>query len=265
MQRILLTTLLLLFTGVFMSAQSPYYDKSEPEIGVVEKLGEFLPDDLMVINDTGGIENLLQIINKPTIINFVYYRCPGVCTPVMNGLAEVIERSEMVLGKDYQVLTISFDPTESPEMAKKKHSNYMSQISREVDPMGWRFFTADSLNAARGTDAVGFKYKRTGNDYLHSATIIMVSPEGKITRYLHGTSYLPFELKMSVVEAMKGQPGPTINRILEYCYAYDPAGQQYVLNVTKVSGTIIVFIALVIFLFLILKPRRKESVTKEQS
>ena len=141
----------------------------------------------------------------------------------------------------------------------------MSQISREVDPMGWRFFTADSLNAARGTDAVGFKYKRTGNDYLHSATIIMVSPEGKITRYLHGTSYLPFELKMSVVEAMKGQPGPTINRILEYCYAYDPAGQQYVLNVTKVSGTIIVFIALVIFLFLILKPRRKESVTKEQS
>ena len=112
---------------------------------------------------------------------------------------------------------------------------------------GGKFFVSDSANIAKLTNSVGFKYKRTGNDYIHTGTLIFLSDKGKITRYLNGTRFLPFEFKMAVIETSKGQSGPTINKVLQYCYSYDPSGQGYVLNITRVAGIVIMFILLVIF------------------
>lgn len=244
-----------LFTLNLPAQEAESTSPVEPEIGVVEHLETYLPKEIEIINDSGDVVKLMSLIDKPTILNFVYYRCPGICSPLMSGLAEVISRSDLELGKDYQILTISFDPTEGIEMAQRKRTNYLNQITREVNTEGWKFFVTDSANAAIATNAVGFKYKKVGNDYLHSATIIVVSPQGMITRYLNGTYFLPFDLKMSIIEASKGQVGTTINKVLQYCYTYDPDGQQYVMNVTRVAGTLILFVALVILAVLLFKPR----------
>ncbi|PKP01787.1 MAG: SCO family protein [Bacteroidetes bacterium HGW-Bacteroidetes-9] len=235
----------------------------QTEIGIVEHLDEYLPDDLTFIGTDDQPYNLKQLINKPTVLMFVYYRCPGICSPLMNSMAEIIDKTDLVLGKDYQVITISFDQREGTEVALKKRNNYLNQITKEVDKDGWKFYTGDSANIAKATNAVGFKFKKAGNDFLHSATIIMLSPDGKITRYLQGTYFLPFEFKMAVVEASKGKSGPTIFRILQFCYSYDPAGQQYVLNITKMAGTLILGLGFIVFLILVFKPRKKITSNKE--
>lgn len=248
--------LLFLFFSAFLNLKAEEVKK----IGVVEHLNEYLPKDINVINIDGETIPLNSIIkNKPTILNFVYYRCPGVCTPLMDGITEVVNISDMALGEDYQIVTISFDFNESHELAKKKRNSYSMVVEKEGFEKGWLFFTADSANVAKLTSATGFSYKRTGNDFIHTAGLILLSPEGKITRYLNGTYFLPFELKLAVIEASKGIPGPTVNRILQFCYSYDPVGQAYVLNITKVAGILILIIAGLILLVLTVKPKRKTT------
>jgi protein SCO1 len=231
----------------------------DPEIGIVEHLDEFLPTDIYLIDESNRRVKLTDLIDKPTIINWVYFRCPGICSPLMEGLAKVMDESDMVPGVDYQVLTISFDPRETIDLGIKKKTNYLNLVNKkEAIAKGWHFFVSDSLSIAKGTNATGFKYKRTGNDFTHAASICVVSPKGKITRYLNGIYFLPFDLKMAVVESSKGMSAPTINKIMQYCFSYDPVGQAYVLNVTKISGTLILFFAFVFFLVLIFKPKRKK-------
>lgn len=228
------------------------------KIGINEHLNEYLPDNIQIINVDGERIELSSVIaNKPTVLNFVYYHCPGICTPLMDGIAEVINLSNLQLGKDYQVVTISFDSSESSELALKKRNNYSMVVKKNDMEEGWLFFTADSANIARLTQATGFSYKKTGNDYIHTAGLILISPDGKITRYLNGTYFLPFEFKLAVIEASKGISGPTVNRILQFCYSYDPVGQAYVLNITKVAGILLIVIAGLVWLVLTLKPKRK--------
>lgn len=230
------------------------------EIGVDEKLGNYVPLDAYMFNIKGDTVYLRDLIDKPTIINLVYYRCPGICSPLMNGLAEVIDKTDLVIGEDYQVITLSFDPRETAVLARGKKNNYFNLMEKaEQAEKGWTFYTSDSANIARITDAVGFRYKSVGNDYIHSATLIITSPEGKITRYMNGIYFLPFELKMSIIDANEGKPGPTINKVLQYCYSYDPEGQEYVLNITKIAGSLIIFFGLVIFLILVLTKKRKTN------
>ena len=235
----------------------------ELEIGIVEHLDEYIPESLTIIDTAGNEVSLRQLIDKPTVLMWVYYRCPGLCSPLMTSMAELISKTDLELGKDFQVITVSFDPTEGSPLAISKRKNYLHLLTRQVDESGWLFYTADSANAKIGTELTGFRYKKAGNDYMHSAALIMISPDGKITRYLQGTYFLPFEFKMAIAETAQGKSGPTIYKVLQFCYTYDPAGQQYVLNVTKVAGTIILFFAAVIFLILILKPRRKPTQTSE--
>ncbi|RKE03658.1 SCO family protein [Marinifilum flexuosum] len=254
---ICLAFLLQSFISVSQNAKELYYDF---EVGVIEHLEEYIPEDIMITNEAGELVNLKKQIDKPTALIFVYYRCPGICSPLMDGLAEVIEKSDLELSEDYQVITISFDPTETIDLAIKKKNNYKSLVKGKNTEEGWKFFTADSLNIVKATQSMGFRYKKTGNDYTHAATVIVLSPEGKITRYLNGTYFLPFEFKLAMLEASKGQAGPTINKILQYCYSYDPVGQAYVLNITKITGTIILAMGIIIFLLLVIrKPRKKRS------
>ncbi|WP_347838827.1 SCO family protein [uncultured Draconibacterium sp.] len=264
---------LTLFLGSFIfltcnawsqSVINPTAENEDVEIGVVEHLDDYLPDSIALINESGEHVWLADIIDKPTIINFVYYRCPGICSPLMEAVAGVMDKSELVVGEDYQVLTISFDPRETIDLGIRKKTNYLNLMNNEQKveeaKTGWQFFVSDSASIIKATNATGFKYKKTGNDFLHAASLTVVSPDGKITRYLNGMYFLPFEWKMAIVEASKGQSGPTLNKVLRFCYSYDPVGQTYVLNITKVSGTIIMFFALVLLLYLVVKPKRKKVI-----
>ena len=234
------------------------YELGEPEIGIVERLDEYIPKDVVIIDVDGNPVEFYSLLDKPTILALVYYRCPGICSPFTEGIADVISRSDLILGQDFQVITVSFDPREGPELARTNRNNYHHLIKKDFDPNGWQFFVADSANINKLTEAVGFKYKRTGFDYLHTAAMIFIANDGKITRYLHGTYFLTIDLKMSVVETAKGKSGPSFSRVLAFCYSFDPAGQQYVLNVTKIAGTLLLFFALVIFLILVfLKPGKQ--------
>ena len=247
---------------VAVLAQTPPEGKNEPEVNLGGRLDKYLPDSIFLIDEHFQKVNIKSLINKPTIISFVYYRCPGICSPLMDGLSEVMNKSNMVLGKDYQTFTISFSPTETMDLGIKKKVNYLHEMKNPNAEEGWRFFCGDSANLSKATNALGFRYKRSGNDYIHAAGIIMLSPDGKVTRYLYGTSFLPFELKMAVIEASKGQSGPTINKVLQYCYSYDPHGQQYVLNITTISGIVIIFFALIFFFILAIRPLFRKKIHK---
>jgi protein SCO1 len=231
-----------------LPAQEP-----EIEVGVIEQLDTYIPRDIQLISETGERVELGSLLGKPTVLSLVYYRCPGICSPLMDGLATVIEKSGLSLGDDYQVITVSFDPREGPELAMRKKKNYFNVLELDEMEEGWNFYVTDSANSARLTQSVGFYYQAVGNDFTHTGTLIFISPQGKITRYLNGTRFLPFEFKMAVVESSKGQSGPTINKVLQYCYSYDPEGQQYVLNITRVAGIIITSILMLLFISLVLR------------
>jgi protein SCO1 len=257
--RFILITCLLSLTFSCLQSQPPVsqYNPTDGEIGIFERLDTYLPDNITLIDHTGTKHNILDLIDKPTVLALVYYRCPGICSPFMTAMAEVVHSSKLVIGQDYQILNISFDPTEGVNLAKSNRNNYHNLIKKDFDEEGWKFFVADSADIARLTDAVGFRYKKTGLDFLHTSAMIFVSQSGKITRYLHGTYFLPIDLKMAVIETAEDRSGPSMSRVLSYCFSYDPQGQRYVLNITKVAGTLILFFALVIFGFLILKPKSK--------
>ncbi|MBL7966882.1 MAG: SCO family protein [Prolixibacteraceae bacterium] len=249
-------------SGNLLLGQQKVFDDltKDPEIGITEHLDEFLPTDIYLTDENNQRVLLTDLIDKPTVINWVYYRCPGICSPLMEGLAQVMDASDLVPGVDYQVLTISFDPSETIDLGIRKKTNYLNLVNKkEIIAKGWKFFVADSASISKGTNATGFKYKRTGKDFTHAASVCVVSPKGKITRYLNGISFLPFDFKMAIIESQKGLSAPTINKILQYCFSYDPVGHAYVLNVTKISATLIIFVAMLFFLVLIFKPKRKNK------
>jgi protein SCO1/2 len=192
-------------------------------------------------------------------VTFVYYRCPGICSPLLSEVAKMIDKMDLEIGKDYQVFTLSFDPAEKPEMASEKRQNYLTELKKKIDPAGWRFFTGDSADIRRLTDAAGFYYQRSGRDWVHAATLIVLSPSGKITRYLYGIQHLPFDVKMAVVEASEGRTGPTIAKVLRFCYAYDPEGRTYALAVTRIAGVAVLGLAALFAAIFIVRPRKRKA------
>lgn len=228
------------------------------KVGVIEQLGKQIPDDIYLTDRNGDWVSLTSQIDKPTAIVLVYFKCPGICSPLLNGLAGLIESSDLELSKDYQVLTIGFDPRETRDLAQNKKVNYQKLIYNKNTEEGWRFFTSDSLNISKLTQALGFLYCKTGTEFTHAATVIIVSPEAKITRYLNGTYFLPYEFELAIKESSNGQTGPTIKKVLDYCYSYDPVGITYVFNITVVTASVTLFMTLLIFLLLVFyKPHRK--------
>jgi protein SCO1/2 len=229
----------------------------KPPVGIVEKLGQEVPMDVELYDESGTLVQLKSVINKPTIVTFVYYKCPGICSPLLTEVAKVVDKMDLELGKDYQILTLSFDHNERPELAQEKKDNYLAEIKKTVNPNGWRFFTGDSVNIHRLTDAAGFYFSKNGKDWVHAATLIAISPEGKVTRYLYGIHQLPLDVKLAVMEASEGKTSPTISKILNFCYAYDLEGKHYTFNVVRISGVVIVgLVALFMFVFVV-RPKKK--------
>ena len=226
------------------------------EVGIDEKLGATIPLDLELKGEDGKPVSLRQLIDKPTILTLNYFRCAGICTPQLSGVAEVLNRTEAVPGKDFQVITVSFDERDEPEVAAQKRTNYLGEITRPFPPAAWRFLTGPEATTKALADAVGFKFKRVNDDFVHAAAIIFISPKGQITRYMYGVTYLPADVQLAAQEAARGEAQPTINKFLKFCFSYDPAGRKYVLNTTTIGATVIILAALV-FVFALTRRGRK--------
>lgn len=230
--------------------------RKDLEIGIIEHLGDTIPMDLKFLNENSDTIKIGQLINKPTILMFVYFDCPNLCSPLMDGVADMVSKLDLILGKDYQIITISFNTRDTPEKAREKKVNFVQKISKE-NQKHWIYLTGVQENINIITEAAGFKYKTQGLDFAHASAILVLSPQGKITRYLYGLSFLPFDVKMAIIEAQKGIARPTINRILEYCFAYNPGSKTYTIQITRIIGTITLLIAIIVFISLLLKRRKK--------
>jgi protein SCO1/2 len=230
------------------------------EIGIDEKLGGFVPLDLGFLDAGGDSVYLRDVIDKPTVLTLVYYHCPTICKPLLGSVVEVMDKTNLEPGYDYAVLTISFDETDTPESADVIRANFTTALERELVLGAWKFLTADSVTIARLTDSVGFRFQRREKDFAHGTSLIFLSPDGKIVRYLYGLRYMPFDLRMAVSEAGKGSVAPSIARVLQYCFSYDPEGRRYALNLNRVLGTVILLFAVGWAIYISAAGRRKRKV-----
>jgi protein SCO1/2 len=235
----------------------------EGTAGIDEQLGGYVPMDLVLVNEDGDSVKIGDLIDRPTIVSLVYYSCPSVCRPLLDEVTDMLGKLQdidMTPGDDYRVLTISFDDTDSPAGSARLKNEYYDRLPDGFPAQAWTFLTGDAEAVARFTESVGFRFRRAGEDFAHPTTLVILSPDGKITRYMYGAEYLAVDLKMAVLEARKGVVGPTIARFLKFCFSYDPEGRRFVLNTTRVVGlsTLIGLVSFAIFLKASGK-RRKES------
>lgn len=234
MNRAIIISLLALCSTAALAKEPT--DLPERKVGIEERLGAMVPLDLEFRDERGALVSLKDIVHKPVILTLVYYKCPGICSPLLTEMTKIVDRMDLVPGVDYQIVTVSFNHREMPELAEEKQENYLAAMEKNVDPKAWRFLTGDSVTIRRLADAVGFYFYEEGNDFVHSGTLIMLSPEGKVTRYLPGVRFLPFDVKMAVMEAGEGRTGPTIAKILSMCYSYDPEGRTYTTNIVRLAS-----------------------------
>lgn len=227
------------------------------EVGIDEKLNNYLPKDAVFTTSDGKQVSINDIITKPTILSLVYYECPGICSPLLSELSHTIDKIDLVPGVDYNIVTLSFNDKENYIIAAKWKNTYLKGMNKKIDPNSWIFLTGDSLNIKKLTDAVGFYFKPYDKDYVHAAALIAISPNRKITRYIFGTQYNQFDVKMALIEAKAGRSNPTITKVLEFCYSYNPSGRNYQLNITRIIG-VIMLIGLAGFVaFVVLRKKNK--------
>jgi len=232
--------------------------KASADIGIDEKLGSQIALDTVLSDENGNAVTLRQLVDKPTILVFNYFRCPGICPVLISNLAGVINRIQLEPGKDFRLVAVSFDPTDTPQLARDKKANYLNQLQRPLSPDAWHFLTGSAENTRKVADSAGFNYRRQGDMYTHPGAIIILTPKGIISRYLYGTSFVPADVAMGIQEAAGGQVVPTISRVLSFCYTYDPASRGYVLSVTRLVGTaMLVLVAL--FAIFVLRGRSGKS------
>jgi len=241
---------------------------SGEQLGVNEKLGQMVPLDLTFIDEKSNRVTLGKMMDgKPTIITLNYFRCAGICTPQLDDLSRTLRKLDLAENTDYKVLTISFAEDETPALAAAKRKNHLHAIQRDYVQDAWHFLIGENNSSAVLASKVGFTYQKTVSpagvvDYIHPAALIILSPEGKVTRYLNGIDQLPFDVKMALVEASEGRVGPTIAKTLLYCFAYDPVGKKYIFVWEKVAATVMLIIVFGFFIYLI-KLGRKEGTAEE--
>jgi protein SCO1/2 len=255
MIRILATWAFILFLQSGVEAHVEQH-KDQPGVGIEEHLGQAIPLDIVFNNENGDRISLRQVVSKPTILAPVYFGCPDVCSFLLYNLAGALNQLSSEPGKEYQVLSISFDETEKPSLALEKKRLYLRMIEKPFPEEAWRFLTGEEENIQKLTEAIGFHFKREGKTFQHPVLIVILSPGGKITRYMYGTDVLPFDLKMALLEASEGRIGPTVSKVLRFCFSYDPKGRKYVFNTLKVTGIVTLAFAFSFILFLVVKGKR---------
>jgi protein SCO1/2 len=252
---------LLIFFPLFQASPYAHMEKSKSPsvIGIDQKLGQHIPLDLKFRDETGRPVTLKQFFHKPTILAFVYYHCPNVCSFLLQNLADTLNRLPAEPGKEYEVLAISFDDQEKPSLALEKKRMYLKMIEKPFPEDAWRFLTGDEEDIHKLAEAIGFNFKRVGEDFEHPVSLVILSEDGKIIRYMYGTDILPFELKLALIEASQGRIGPAVTKVLRFCFSYDPRGNKLVFNALRVTGTVTILFALSFILFIIFKGRKRPA------
>ncbi|MDH3628781.1 MAG: SCO family protein [Acidobacteriota bacterium] len=219
-------------------------------VDVDEKLDQLVPLNAQFVDERGRPVQLGDYFEdeRPVVLVMAYYRCPMLCSLVLDGLVDVLGDLEGQPGKDYQILTVSIDPTESPTLAQSKRQTYLRALGRPGADEGWHFLTGRKEQIDAVADAIGFRYRYVEDrgEYAHPALLTVLTPEGKISRYLYGVKWEPDTVRLSLVEASNGAIGTTVERILLSCYGYDATEGRYgpvAMKIMRTGGvlTVIVF------------------------
>jgi protein SCO1 len=229
-------------------------------VDIAQRLNTQVPLDLHFNNEAGKdvvIGDLLQ--GKPVILTLVYYECPMLCTQVLSGLVTALRPISLTPGKEFNIITVSFNPREKPALAAAKKESYVKDYDRPNAAKGWFFLTGTQESITKLTQAVGFQYNYDPkiNQYAHSTAIMILTPEGKLARYFYGIEYPSRDVRLSLIEASQNKIGTIADKVLLFCFHYDPSQGRYsatVINIIRAGG-IVTLLCLGGF---ILKMRRKE-------
>lgn len=213
------------------------------DIGIDQHLNEQVPLDLQFKDEDGRTVALGDYFKKgrPVILTMVYYQCPMLCSEVLSGLNSAMEVMKFTAGNEYEVVTVSIDPRDTPEMAKAKKASYLKEYNRPGADEGWHFLTGNQENVAKLAKAVGWKYRWDPkmNQFIHAAGIMLVTPQGKLAQYYYGIEYSPKDLRLGLIEASQDKIGNLVDQVVLYCYHYDPKTGKYgavVQNMLRIGG-----------------------------
>ena len=227
------------------------------KVGIDQKLNEQLPLDAVFKDEQGNEVRLGQffISGKPVVISLVYYACPMLCNQVLNGMLGTFRQNTLNVGKDFEVVTVSFDTRETPQLAAAKKQTYIAGYNRPTGAAGWHFLTGDETNVKRLTEAVGFRYTwdEQTKQFAHASGIMIATPEGKLARYFYGIDYPARDVRLALVETSANKIGTPVDALMLYCYHYDPSTGKYgvvIMNLIRVAGiaTIILIVGLLLLL-----------------
>jgi protein SCO1/2 len=254
------TAATLLLTGalVFGLMRRTEAESALPQIlkgvGFDQKLNESIPLDVSFRDETGREVKLADYFDgKPVVLAMAYFRCPMLCTQVLNGLVEGLRETNLAMGKDYRVLTVSFDPSDSPKMAAAKRKNYIRAYGDPEAAQDWHFLTGPQASIERLAHAIGFRYAYDplSDQYAHVAGIVVLTPAGRISRYFYDVHYSGRDLRLGLVEASQNHIGTAIDQVLLFCFHYDPTAGRYgaaIMNFVRVGGVLTV-ITLILFFY----------------
>lgn len=214
----------------FLSGKGPYRKTLEKEIGIDQKLDQQIPLDLTFRDESGRAVRLGQYFGqKPVMLTLVYYSCPMLCNMVLDGVVNSIRELRFDAGKEYEIVTVSFDPRERSGLAAEKKALYTKRYGRKGVDQGWHFLTGDEKSIKALTSAVGFRYKydQRIKQYAHGTATIIVTPQGRIARYFYGIDIPARDLRLGLIEASQNKIGQFSDQLLLLCYHYDPATGRY--------------------------------------
>lgn len=231
------------------------------QVDISQRLNEQIPPDLTFRDETGNAVRLGDYFGKkPIVLSLVYFECPALCTEVLNGELRTMKVLSLDLGKDYEAVTVSFEPKDTPTLAKAKKEVYVGQYGRSGSAQSWHFLTGDQPSIDALTQAAGFHYAYDSaiKQYAHAAAILVLTPEGRISRYFYGVQYPARDLRLGLVEASEGKIGTLTDHAILYCYQYDPMTGKYgliVMNVVRAGG-LLTILALGLFMLIMFRRDR---------
>lgn len=235
-------------------------EQGEP-VRIDEKTGGMVSD--AVFFDSDGKEvRLRDLVTTPTVLLPIYYRCPDVCNLLQASFARILPDVALKPGEELRVISLSFDDRDTPKDAARAKRNYMAILDGKFPPDEWKFLSGSPESISAALDSIGFHVKREGGLYAHPVAAVVLAPGGKIIQYLHGTTFLPFDITMAGTKAAAGQPGLSVKRVLSLCYSYDPQGRRYVFNILRVSGFAIFGFVAIFVAYLVVtgrKDKRKDG------
>jgi protein SCO1/2 len=232
------------------------------EVSIMQRLNEPIPPEIIFRDENGKAVHLGDYFGKkPIVLSLVYFDCPALCTEVLNGELRTMKAISLDLGKDFDAVTVSFEPKDTPALAKAKRDVYAGQYGRPGAVEGWHFLTGDQPSIDALTQAAGFHYAydSASRQYAHAAAILVLTPHGRIARYFYGVQYPARDFRLGLVEASEGKIGTPTDHALLYCYQYDPMTGKYgliVMNIVRAAG---LFTVLVLGIFMFVMFRRERN------